>query len=200
MPNTTGAVMPKTPLHIEMKIVAMMSRGDKYDTIISTLAEQDNFSIAISTLKNIKGRNHDALEIMRSSVIKFEEANAEQLLRRTHNMIGKRLGQAERDAMTMERLDEELAEHEITLKEYNHLRSKLKLPTLTELTTVNKEMYAQSKQGKDLDNPTSTNPEVRAKQLRDILNMSDEVALERIVFNVRPENSPPVPVQPSEPS
>lgn len=61
-------------------------------------------------------------------------------------------------------------------------------------------MYAQSKQGKDLDNPTSTNPEARAKQLRDILNMSDEVALERIVFNVRPENSPPVPVQPSEPS
>jgi flagellar biosynthesis GTPase FlhF len=179
--------MGTTPMPIEMKIVAYIARGDTYQTIIENVQEEFGAKMAIPTISDIKKRNLDALEIIRNTIIKEEEATAKKLLEKSRSLIGKNLTKAEKDAQYLDDMESDFRRGKIKLKEYQQAISTVKMPTLTELTSVSKEMHHQDSVENQKISEASK-PE-NAKDVWQLLKDGDDVELQRIVFGKKEEES-----------
>lgn len=176
---------PKIPVAMEMRIVAYLARGDKHIDIVDHIEAEFGERLAKNTISVVKTRNESALKIIKDSIIKDEIATAQKLRDKTNKIIDRRLDTAEKDLQTLESLEHQFRKGHINYKEYSDALSKIKIPTLTELTSVSKEMHnqAQDEASKEGDGAKDN------KDIWDVLRKGDDIELQRIVFGVKEEES-----------
>jgi hypothetical protein len=177
----------RTPMAIEMKVIAYIARGDTYRTIQKLIIDEFDQKIQLQTITNIKERNIDALTVIRNAIIKEEESTAKKLLEKSRSLIGKKLTQAEKDAQYLDDMESDYRRGKISFKEYHRAVSLVKMPTLTELTSVSKEMHHQD----EVDNQKTSDaskPE-NAKDVWQLLKDGDDIELQRMVFGKKEEES-----------
>lgn len=156
--------VPRLPLAIEMKIVALLARGDKYETIRDIIEQEEGRRISKAVITATKARNTTTLTTIREAIIQKEKDDAEGLLARSHRLIGRQLREAERTGEPVK---------------------------LTDLTSISKEMFHQTRIDKGLDDapPKLTDPKEKLKELQTLLDENDEIRLERIVFAKREQTT-----------
>lgn len=179
---------------VEMRVVALLARGDKYKDIVVDIQTEFGRSISEPVISAVKKRNASSLALIRQRVVALEQADSEALLRKTHRLINKRLSQAENDLTARELLDQQLMNGEIDYKTWDEKRRALGAPpTLAELTTVSKEMFHQSRiEGGKPTAIVSTPEEARQKliEAQQLIEEDDEINLLEKVFT---DDSPPTP-------
>lgn len=148
---------------IEMEIVALLARGDIYDTIRETILSKYNRSISAGVITAIKKRNPEALATIQSAIIQKEKDNAEALLLRSRRLLGKKLRDAEQGKESIR---------------------------VNELTSISHEMFHQHRTESGLGDGANSgasggDPKEKLKQLQSLLDENDEVRLERIIFAKR---------------
>jgi hypothetical protein len=177
--------MPPTPMPIQMKVIAYIARGDEYTQIQAQIKEEFDRDLAMPTITAIKRRNLEALSIIKSSVIKEEAITAKKLLEQSRALIGTKLTRAEKDAMYLEDQESLFRRGKISLKEYKANIATTHLPTLTELTSVSKEMHHQDEAASQTNNDASK-PE-NAADVWKMLKEGDDIELQRMVFGKKEE-------------
>lgn len=155
--------LERIPTAVEMKVVALIARGDKYDDIRKAVKDEFDRELAPATITVIKKRNEQALATIKEAIVKKEKDDAQGLLTRAHRLLGKKLREAEDDEA-----------------KFNKLK-------IGDLTTVSKEMFHQVRieGGMAEELEKLTNPKEKLKELQEILEENDEIRLERIVFAKR---------------
>jgi hypothetical protein len=174
----------RTDTETEMRVLAMVARGDTYSAIRAQLQE-DGITMSPATITAIKKRNPKALAKMESMLADHATSSAQKILKKAHKLIDKRLEQADNSEKDAEELHKKYEAGEITFKEYLDATARLFKISVSELTSLSKEMFHQSQveQGK----PTSiTESAMDAKQevvdIAKALENVDEVELQRIIF------------------
>lgn len=184
---------------MEMRALALIAKGEPYHEIVSMLKEEFGESATIGTLTNIKKRYAEVLHQLKNTIIEYEEETAQALLEKSRKLLGKRLAIANTELAEYYKSLEEFESGEITFSEFKLRVAHFKLPTLTELTSVTKEMHAQSSGGGEGSLPPARKSDL-TEAINDAIARGDTVALERIVFNAdgsEPADEPPRLVQPS---
>jgi hypothetical protein len=174
------------PAH-EMRVLALIAKGDDYVSIQEEILEEFGRSIAVSTISKIKRRYADVLAQIKSQILQYEEATAQQLLDKSRQLIGKRLSVSEIEMKEYYRALNEFERGEISFSDFKLRTEHFKLPTLQELTTVSKEMSAQS--GNTPAIPQGSSSSEVARLIKDAVDKGDTVSLERIIFNVDDQTS-----------
>jgi hypothetical protein len=152
---------------VEMKIVALIARGDKYNDIKAAIKDEFDRNISMGVITAIRQRNEQSLGAIREVITQREKDDAAGLLSRSHRLIGKKL----RDAETAE--------------------GGLESVKLSDLTAISREMFHQTRveQGLGDDGEKLANPREKLKELQSILEENDTIRLERIVFAKREQTS-----------
>lgn len=126
-----------------MRVLALMARGDTYAQIRAHLQSQYDITISDNSLSDIKKRHGDTLAEMTRTMVEHEAIEAEDLLKKTRRMIGRKLSQAEQDANKLAKLDEQYREGDITKSQYDLKRAGLLGLSINQLVAVSKEMHNQ---------------------------------------------------------
>lgn len=172
----------------------MLARGDTYRAI------GDELGITPMSVKNIKDRNPDTLQIMKTKLIDNKITSAAKILSKSHKLIEGRLDQIEDDDGRRRELDLMLENDEIDQKEWRTRRSVLRDASINELTSVSREMFSQSQieQGK----PTNISGNQEASQymldITEAIKSGDTVKLQQIIFNPKETNEAIGESQPSD--
>ena len=169
----------------EIKAVALLARGDTHQSIADALG------ISTSTVGKIKQRNQETLASVRGELIKHETRKAKRLLDRTHKLIEDKLDEFEDVNNRRAKYDKMLDDEEITSAEYARLIRTLPTPSLSELTSLAREMFSQSQieDGKPTSIPggsgggSSKEAQEQLSALLTQLKDGDEVELIRIMSN-----------------
>lgn len=152
--------LPRLPLPIEMHVVALIARGDTYDNIRADVLGRFERGISAGVITAIKKRNSVAIASIKQAVMEKERDDAAGLLVRSHRLIGKRLRDVEQG-------------------EGHGIKD-------SDLVAISKEMFHQSRSTiNPEDDPRLVNPKEKLKELQDMLEETDEIRLERIVFAKR---------------
>lgn len=186
----------KVPLAIETKIVAYIARGDKAADIKQEVAKL-GYSVSDNQISNIKKRNADALQTIKSALVEKEKISSVGLLERTQRLLGKRLSKAEQDFAELDKAYQDFIDGKISWLEYEKKRKSMPVPTLTELTNVSKEMFHQAQVESGGGDEYANTPDQAKKKIMELVRMvqeGDEVQLERIVFGVKSREVQNVPV------
>lgn len=171
----------------ETRVVAMIARGDTYETIAQTL-EGEGSPLAISTISAIKKRNAEALAYMKRVMLEEQTTQSGKLLAKSRTLIERKLDRALRVDEELKELINELHDGVIDPKEYS-MRSAGILGhelTITELNSVTKEAFNQSQIEQGKPTAISNNPQQAREDLGhllDAIKTGDEVRLQQIVFN-----------------
>lgn len=163
----------------EMQILALIARGGMS---FEKIAEK--FNTTQPTITNIKKRNPDTLAILKENLVNHRTTMATAILDKANKAIEKKLDDSEAYDSKVVELRQEWIEGAITEEEYNARLRGLQKLTVTELTSISREMHSQTKS----DGPDKTPPmnpgEAQAYlvELAKGLESGDEVVLERLVF------------------
>lgn len=156
----------------EIKAVALLARGD------SNASVARETGISESSIKNIKERNADTLQVIRAELVARETKKAKKLLDRSHELIEKRLDNESTTFENRDKLQEKYDDGEITNSQYLQGLRSLPMLTLTELTALSKEMFNQSQveEGKptSISAGTGTTPQDAKSRLRQLLDLMAE--------------------------
>lgn len=116
--------------------------------------------IPIASISNIKKRNPEALAVIEQRILDHNTIKAQELLDKANNIIEQKL---------------------------DNVAEGLEKSSLTELTSVSREMHSQAKQGAESEK-TSPNPQSTEDQLKSIvraLEKGDEIELLKITTKTR---------------
>lgn len=176
--------MKKISTALETKIVAMIARGDSYNTILDKLAE-DGVTLTKTSLTNIRERNSEALAFMKNTMLEQQASIAGRILKRSRELIEDRLGDDDRYWDIMKELNQKLADGEIDEEMYYKMRPIAPSVSIRDLTTVSKEMFNQSQieAGKPTaitDNPAQAKENL--KVLLEAINKGSDEDIARAIF------------------
>lgn len=176
---------PVSPL-IETRVLALITRGDTYEDIQKSLA-RDGHGINKMTISAIKKRNAEALDYMKSALVKHEMNKSAEILGKTRLLLEKKLTKALKVDDELDDLKAQLIDGLIDDSQYDVLSKNLRKDDLSvvALTSLSKEMFSQSRieEGKLPDKPES--PEEARQKLGDLLkavNDKDEKKLIELIF------------------
>lgn len=177
---------PSLDASTEMRVVAMIARGDTYEAIKGALASE-GIQIATSTISAIKRRNPDALKHIQDAIMVNETHQSTKLLVKSRQLLERKLNRALNQDEEIEELTEKYHNGEITEIEFNHLLQKAIKSELSvaELTSLTKEMFNQSQveQGKPTsitENPAQAKENL--KKLLEAINSKDDKAIVEAIF------------------
>lgn len=148
----------------EVKIIALIARGDTYANIQSQL-KKEGVDIAVPTISKIKSRNEEALQAIKNEIIKVETSKSATILEKSRSLIEKKLDISE-DTSIPDELQRAYDDGEIDGKQFFDRKQAVfnkRRVTIGELNMVAKEAFNQSQieSGK----PTSiTNSPAEAKK------------------------------------
>lgn len=172
------------PVEKEIKIVAMIARGDTQTQIAEVM------EVHPVTVANIKKRNAEVLKMIQSKMIAHQAKLASQNLEKANELIKKRLHNAEHFDQEMAKIELEYESSEKTKEDDANYRAKMANLrrsldiTLTELTGVSREMHSQAKA--DIASDIPKDPEQAKAHLAalvEAINNGDEVVLQQITLN-----------------
>lgn len=171
--------IPTTPMETEMKVLAMMVRGDRQEDIAKEVG------LNRTTVIEIKKRNQETLDIMRAKLADHRLGQATKILDKANKAIERRVDRQIEADTQLDRIRKRFEAGEIDITEYRQQIAGLEKTTLTELVAVSKEMHSQAKtEMETLKNPAGSPQETKQRliDLVEAIKAGDEVALERIVF------------------
>lgn len=174
MDNRSLTVPPQD----EMQILARVVRGDSYDSIAT------DFSISKGTITNIKNRNPETLAILQENLLAHRQTQASSILEKANKAIDKRIDESEEFDTKLAELQRQYRDGEIDEDVFRVRVNKLQRLSITELTSVSREMHAQSKTQNPDERP-AMNPNETKEYLVNLakgLESGDEVVLERLIF------------------
>lgn len=181
---------PPLPAGVKTKVVAYLARGDSHKKIIDEIEREFGVSISHPTISAIKKNNESALAVIKNAIIEREEVNARSLLDRSRNLLGRQLKRADEAITRLEDLERMFNKGKIDLEDYKAAKAEIKMPTITEMTNVTKEMHNQVKVS---DEPVKdTSPEDAQKRLESLTQLiqeGDEIKLREVVFGVKSDRS-----------
>lgn len=128
----------------KMKVLAMIARGEKYETISRILKEQHNIDYSSAGLAELKKSNADTIKEMELMILDAETSEAEQIRVKSLRQLSKKLDRASEDEAELQEIDRQYRAGEIELAEYKRLKTGLLKLTVKDLTAISKDMYAQS--------------------------------------------------------
>jgi len=166
----------------EVRIVALIARGDTYATIQAQL-KKDGISITIPTISKIKLRNEDALKAIKTQMIKVESSKSATILEKSRNLIEKKLDKAEDDSIP-EELTQALENGDIDFKDYlkevSRVQNSRRL-SVGELNMVAKEAFNQSQIESGKPTSITDSPEQAKHNLERLLSAINSGKEEDIV-------------------
>lgn len=176
--------MKKVSTAQETKIVAMIARGDSYETVVRNLKEE-GVDIAKTTVMRVKDRNAEALAFMKNTMLEQQASTAGRILNRSRELIEKRLSDSDNYWEVIKELNEKLESGEIDENQYNTMRPIAPKISITELNSVAKEMFNQSQI--EAGKPTAiTNNPVQAKEnlktLLEAIQRGDDKKIAEAIF------------------
>jgi len=141
-PTTSGYKLD-TPLRL--KVLAMMARGEKYETIQRILKDNHGVEISAGGLSSMRKRHADSIKEMELMILEAETSEAEQVRVKTLRQLSRKLDRASADESELEELDRQYRNGEIeSLSEYRRLKTGLLKLSVRELAQISKDMHAQS--------------------------------------------------------
>lgn len=169
-----------TDKNTEMKILAMLVRGDTHRSIAEAMG------LNVNTITTIKKRNPDTLKIMREKLSEAHANSAAKILTKSRKLLESKLDQLQSDDDKRLELVRQYEDGEIDHEEFDIKLRTLKQATLSELTGVSREMFNQNQV--ENQQPTSIvgNSHEQKKQLVDLvraIESGNEVELQKIIFN-----------------
>lgn len=177
--------MSKYDAQTETKIVALIARGDTYQSIKERLAK-DGVEISISQISNIKDRNLDSLEYIKNSLVKHETTNATRIMGKARQLVEDKLDAAMGNDKIRSDALRALLEGDIEKDEYESImRETGSQIALKDLVTTSKEFFNQSQieAGKPTsitENPTQAKENL--KRLLEAINSGDEQRIVEAIF------------------
>lgn len=166
----------------EMKIVALIARGDTYAQIQEEMKAMGR-TVTLQTIARAKKRNKENLKIIKTKVVEIEQANALSIKEKANALLQKRLDQVDQETEIVARANKEYLEGDMPHEVYERLMKTMKPTSLPELVSVSKEMHQQSKSEPDAL-PT---PAKDMQALADAIKSGDEVMLNQMIFNPKTE-------------
>jgi len=177
----------KIDAQTEVRIVALIARGDPYTSIQSALKE-DGIDISLSAITDVKQRNTSALEQIKSSLAVHETSKATRILSKARKQIEDALDSNEQYQKDLDMLKQAYEDGDIDIKEYLHEKDKLyrtNFISIKDLTTVSKEMFNQSQLESGKPTTITENPEENKKNLMILLRAiqaGDEIGMLHGIF------------------
>lgn len=170
----------------QTRVVAMIARGDTYDSIKRVLSTE-GIDIGISAISEVKRRNMDALRYMQDALIQHEAHQSTKILSKSRRLIERKLDRALSQDEEFADIKERYASGEIDefqLKRLMELAMRQEL-SVGELTSLTKEAFNQSQveQGKPTsitENPAQAKENL--KTLLEAINSGDEALMAKAIF------------------
>lgn len=165
---------------VELEIVGRLARGDTYSSIARDL------EVSPGSITNVKKRNEAALAYIQQQLVEEKASSATRILKKSHQIIEKKLDAAQ----TYEEKRREIWENwhnsdhtDDDRKERDTALAGLRDVTLTEATSVAREMFNQSQveQGKPTA-ITATEQKERVKDLAERIKNGDVIELQRLIL------------------
>lgn len=169
-----------TDTQTEMKALAMLVRGDTHKSIGQELG------ISAQTVVKIRDRNPDTLAIMKNKLVEKQISNAAKILDKSHRLLDDQLSQVEDAEQVRREARREYIDGLIDKKEFDARLRMLPKASISDLTSVSREMFNQSQIEQGKPTSISGNPDEAKKQFLDLaeaIKAGDEVKLQQIIFN-----------------
>jgi hypothetical protein len=172
------AMVRTGPLSVEeeTKIIALLARGDSKAEIQAALAETGR-PLSVGAIAAVKKRNIETFMRLKAIRIDREVSKAIAIRDQANRVLESELDGIERQSAILARAGQQYIDGDITLEQYIAIRKTIKRPSLSELTSVSKEMNMQ---GSDAP-AVNTNPEADAA-IRAAIEAGDEVTLTQLIF------------------
>jgi len=177
----------KIDTQTEVRIVALIARGDPYSSIVDTLA-QEGISLSMSAITDIKQRNTAALEQIKTSLVVHETSKATKILDKARKQLEEKLDNKELAAKEIAEVKQMYDDGLIDFADYatqkRHIEQMNNI-SIKDLTTVSKEMFNQSQIEAGRPTSIATNPEENKKNLMVLLQAihdKDEVGMLNSIF------------------
>jgi len=177
----------KIDAQTEVRIVALLARGDTYKNIKQTL-EDEGVLLSISGITDIKQRNSMALEQIKSSLVQHETSKATRILDKAKKHLEQKLDSIDNYEERVSILKNKHESGEIDGEQYKNMSMMLRddaSVTIKDLVTVSKEMFNQSQIESNKPTSITSNPEENKRNLLILLkaiNDKDEVGMLKSIF------------------
>jgi len=166
----------KIDAQTEVRIVALIARGDSYTSIQSTLKDE-GVDLSLSGITDIKQRNTVALEQIKSSLAQHEVSKATRILDKARKQIEDKLDSTDKLEKELSEIKEAYDNKEIDFRVYSEsidrAERKYKI-SIKDLTTVSKEMFNQSQLEAGKPTAIASNPEENKRNLMILLKAINE--------------------------
>lgn len=175
----------RVPKEREIAVLAMLARGDTVREIAKTT---EISSVAVSAIKK---RNPEVFKYIQKRYIDKHLVSTTKILNKSNSLIERKLDTVEDDETTKNELLERYRNNEIDYKEYKRLSMGLIEASLSELTTVSREMANQLEKMKSDEEPKNqtSNSREQTEELLNLMKEGNHVELQRILFTPKEENA-----------
>jgi len=166
----------------EVRIVALLARGDKQADIQSQM-KKEGVDITLPTISKIKARNTEALQAIKGEMVKVEASKSATILEKSRNLIEKKLDISNDETIPQE-LQDAFDNGDIDAKQFldrkQAILNKRKV-TIGELNMVAKEAFNQSQIESGKPTSITNSPEQAKKNLVTLLRAINSGKEEDIV-------------------
>lgn len=177
--------MSKIDAQTETKIVALIARGDSYQSIKEQL-EQENITVSISLIGKVKERNAEALTYISKELVKHETTNARRIMGKARDLVEKQLDEAAGNEELRSDALRAFLSGDITKDELDTvLHNTGRQIALKDLITASKEFFNQSQIEAGKPTSITESPEQAKKNLKTLLeaiDKGDEAAMVKGIF------------------
>jgi hypothetical protein len=181
MENAIDKRNPKAPLSTaeELKIVALLARGDTYEEIRNYFKENNWRVPNNATILNVKNRNKENLDLIKVRILEKEAEDAVAIKKKANSLLKKRLDRNELETEVLTKASQQFADGEIDAKEFSDIKKRVKEISVVELVAVSREMHTQSKATDEIQNTAPKD----LSELVKAIKSGDEIKLQQIIFN-----------------
>lgn len=172
-----------------MQVLAMMARGERYETIKRVILDKYNVSVSSGYLAEQKQTHADTIKEMELMILEAETSEAEQIRVKTLRQLGRKLDKLANDEVELENIEDEWRRGEIEdLAEYRRRKAGLLKVSISELSKISKDMYTQTggKQGpNDLPTANGSGPAPDAKWVESLMlavQRGDTIAMQQLII------------------
>lgn len=166
----------------EMRIVALLARGDKQQDIVDEIANS-GVEISLAAVSAVKKRNQVLLDHMKGAIADREAANATRILEKTHVMLNRKMDRSLKDSALFEKYLIKFRNGQIDEEEFKQKTQHIANLSVAELTQLSKEMHAQKSKAEEPGESSPKDSKKQMEELVDAIKKGDKVTLSQIVFN-----------------
>lgn len=126
----------------KMRALALIARGDTLSQVAAHLLENYDVKVSESSLSQLKKAHKETIDKMQENIAEGQSAEADAIAKRARRMLNNKLDRAERDARTMEEVDQDWRDGKIKDAEtYRRRKAGLLKVSIAELNQITRTMH-----------------------------------------------------------